>query len=174
VVIRRPLRSWIVGVLGAGIAAIGILVAVAVTMAVVATVTAARWCGGRPSSRELIGHLSCSCQTGATLPRVTALQSCGTRYPPYLARIGWSRCDLRPGRRSGRYGHCKIEVGRSGGLADLAASGGVDMPVHVRVRGPCGLAPRAESASGHGRRRASCLVGTSGGALWETLSGRAR
>ena len=32
---------------------------------------------------DVVGHLSCSCQTGASLPTVRALRSRDTRYPPF-------------------------------------------------------------------------------------------
>jgi len=37
---------------------------------------------------DVVGHLSCSCQTGASLPTVRALRSRDTRYPPICARRG--------------------------------------------------------------------------------------
>jgi hypothetical protein len=61
------------------------------------------------------------------------------------ARVSCSRCDSRQGRRSGRYWHCKIEVGRSGDHADLAVCCGVDKP--VRGRGVIAGWPRAPDRS---------------------------
>jgi len=101
VVIRPPRHGWIAGLLGAGVKAAAVLVTVAVTLAVLAGVTAALWWAGVARVPVLVLVYGCVAVAGCGF----ALGRCGRL-------LGWRRqLPDEPGELAWQPGVGRIQTG---------------------------------------------------------------
>ena len=103
VVIRRPRRGWIAGLLGAGVMAVAILAAVAVTLVVLAGVTAVLWRAGQARVPVLM-----------LVYGAVAVAGCGFaagRVGRLLSLARWPRLPEGPGQISWQPGVGRVPTG---------------------------------------------------------------